>query len=381
MEINYYEILEISRTSDSETIKKAFRKLALKYHPDRNQGDKEAEEKFKLVNEAYQVLGDEEKRRIYDRYGKAGLEGGAGGFGGGFSADFDLGDIFSSFFGGDFGGDRRRKRSLDKYPLDFEIPVNIEFNEAVFGVEKEVKFSIKKPCQSCKGTGSKDGAYKPCPHCGGKGRISQQRGFMSFVQECPYCSGTGEVVKDICGKCEGRGYDEEKQSVTINIPAGVDNGMRMRVAGKGNLSVDGSRGDFYVSISVEPDEHFIRNGNDVYIEIPVFFTQAILGETIKIPTLNGSTGLKLPIGAKDKQQFVFEGEGIKSVNSRKVGRLIAQISIKSPSKLTDEQVEILKKLQESFGIENGKSSADESVFDKVINWFKGDSLQDKNSKK
>ena len=368
MEINYYEILEISKTSDSETIKKAFRKLALKYHPDRNQGDKEAEEKFKLVNEAYQVLGDDDKRRIYDRYGKAGLESG-GGFGG-FSADFDLGDIFSSFFGGDFSGGSKRKRNLDKYPLDFEVPVNIEFNEAVFGIEREIEFKIKKPCQSCKGTGSKDGTYKPCPHCGGRGRISQQRGFMSFVQECPYCNGTGEIVKDICDRCDGAGYDEEKQSVTINIPAGVDNGMRMRVAGKGNVSIDGSRGDLYVSISVRPDEHFIRNGSDVYIEIPVFFTQAILGETITIPTLKGSTELKLPVGAKDKQQFVFENEGIKSVNSKKFGRLIAQISIKSPNKLTDEQVETLKKLQASFGVEGGKVGSDESVFDKIKGWFK-----------
>ncbi|QKF92633.1 molecular chaperone DnaJ [Campylobacter sp. CCUG 57310] len=380
MEIDYYEILEISKTSDQETIKKAFRKLALRYHPDRNQGNKEAEDKFKLINEAYQVLSDEEKKSIYDRYGKSGLQGGMGGFSG-FGADFDLGDIFSSFFGGDFGGTIRKKRSLDKYPLDFEISIGIEFNEAIFGIEKELEYKVKKPCASCKGTGSKDGLHQTCPHCHGRGRISQQRGFMSFVQECPYCHGTGEVVKERCGKCSGVGYEEEKHSVKINVPAGVDDGMRMRVSGKGNVSVDGSRGDLYVNISVEPDEHFVRNGNDVYIEIPVFFTQAMLGETITIPTLKGTTELKLPIGAKDKQQFVFENEGVKSINSKKVGRLIAQISVQTPSKLNDEQRELLNKLQASFGIEGGKSSADESVFDKVINWFKGDSSQEKKSDK
>lgn len=380
MEIDYYEVLEISKTSDSETIKKAFRKLALKYHPDRNQGNKEAEDKFKLINEAYQVLSDEQRRSVYDRYGKSGLEGGMGGFGG-FGADFDLGEIFSSFFGGDFGGQSKKRRSLDKYPLDFEISIGIEFNEAIFGIEKELEYKVKKPCVSCKGTGSKDGLHQTCPHCHGRGRISRQRGFMSFVQECPYCHGTGEVVKERCGKCSGAGYEEEKHNIKIDIPAGVDDGMRMRVGGKGNFSVDGGRGDLYVNISVEPDEHFVRNGNDVYIEIPVFFTQAALGESITIPTLKGTTELKLPVGTKDKQQFVFENEGVKSVNSKKIGRLIAQISVQTPSKLNDEQRELLNKLQASFGIEGGKSSADESVFDKVINWFKGENSQDKKSSK
>ena len=376
MEVNYYEILEISKNSDSETIKKAFRKLALKYHPDRNQGDKEAEEKFKLVNEAYQVLSDEQKRSVYDRYGKAGLEGNAG-FGG--FEDIDLGDIFGSFFGGGFGGGSRRKKSVDKYALDFEITVRIKFNEAVFGIEKELECKFKKPCKSCNCTGSKDGKTHSCPHCGGSGRIAQQRGFMSFVQDCPHCGGSGESVSQPCEICRGKGYEEEKQNIKVNIPAGIDNGMRMRVSGKGNISANGNRGDLYIGIEVEPDEHFVRNDNDVYIQIPVFFTQAILGESITIPTLKGTTELKLPVGAKDKQQFVFENEGIKSVNSKKIGRLIAQISVQTPNKLSDEQREILVKLQSSFGIQTGKSNTDESVFDKVLGWFKGD--DEKSNKK
>ena len=380
MEVDYYEILEISKNSDNETIKKAFRKLALKYHPDRNQGDKEAEEKFKMINEAYQVLSDEQKRVAYDRYGKAGLEGGFGGFSG--FDDIDLGDIFGSFFGGGFSqGKSRKRKSVDKYALDFEIPIKIKFNEAVFGIEKELECRIKKPCKVCNSTGSKDGETHACPHCGGKGRIAQQRGFMSFVQDCPYCGGTGEKISEPCENCHGNGYEEELQNIKINIPAGVDNGMRMRVSGKGNISANGNRGDLYISIDVEPDEHFVRNGNDVYIEIPVFFTQAILGEKITIPTLKGTTELKLPVGAKDKQQFIFENEGIKSVNSKKFGRLVAQISVQTPNKLSDEQNELLVKLQSSFGIQTGKVNTDESVFDKVVSWFKGDENKKDKKKK
>jgi len=380
MEVDYYEILEISKNSDNETIKKAFRKLALKYHPDRNQGDKEAEEKFKMINEAYQVLSDEQKRAAYDRYGKAGLEGGFGGFSG--FDDIDLGDIFGSFFGGGFSqGKSRKRKSVDKYALDFEIPIKIKFNEAVFGIEKELECRIKKPCKVCNSTGSKDGKTHACPHCGGKGRIAQQRGFMSFVQDCPYCGGTGEKISEPCENCHGNGYEEELQNIKINIPAGVDNGMRMRVSGKGNISANGNRGDLYISIDVEPDEHFVRNGNDVYIEIPVFFTQAILGEKITIPTLKGTTELKLPVGAKDKQQFIFENEGIKSVNSKKFGRLVAQISVQTPNKLSDEQNELLVKLQSSFGIQTGKVNTDESVFDKVVSWFKGDENKKDKKKK
>nr|WP_314127868.1 molecular chaperone DnaJ [uncultured Campylobacter sp.] len=363
MEIDYYEILEISKNSDSETIKKAFRKLALKYHPDRNQGDKEAEENFKKVNEAYQVLGDEEKRAIYDRYGKAGLEG-RGGFSSGASS---------------------RKRSSDKYPLDLEIALRIKFNEAVFGAEKEIEFTIKKPCQTCKGSGSKDGKTHVCPHCEGRGRISQQRGFMSFVQECPYCNGTGETVKDRCSDCGGSGYKEERQSVKVNIPEGIDDGMRMRVSEKGNVSSTGARGDLYVHIEVEADEHFVRHESDVYIEIPVFFTQAVLGETITIPTLKGTIELKLPVGAKDKQQFVFDGLGIKNVNSKRYGRLVAQISVKTPKELTDEQISLLNQLQESFGIKAGKASydkeEDEGILDKIKGWFKGEEADSKGKKK
>lgn len=366
MEVDYYEILEISRDADSDTIKKAYRKLALKYHPDRNAGDKEAEDKFKLVNEAYQVLSDEKKRSIYDRYGKDGLNGG-GGFNSNFDFD-DISDIFSSFFG---GGSTRRKRSNEKYPLDFEISLTIEFNEAIFGCEKEIEYKIKTPCESCNGTGSKDGKTTTCPHCGGRGRIAQTRGFMSYIQDCHHCNGTGEIIKEKCGVCKAKAYKEQSQSLKITIPEGIDSGMRMRVTGKGNKGTSGSSGDLYVSINVKEDEYFVRHNDDIYVEIPVFFTQAALGESISIPTLRGTKTLELPIGAKDKQQFIFENEGVKGVNSQRKGKFIAQISIQTPKKLTEEQIELLNKLQQSFGIKSGESTQNhQSVIDKIKGWFK-----------
>ncbi|HDZ5339151.1 TPA: molecular chaperone DnaJ [Campylobacter fetus] len=362
MEFDYYEILEVSRDADGETIKKAYRKLALKYHPDRNQGDKEAEEKFKRINEAYEILSDENKRSIYDRYGKDGLSGS------GFDDGFDLGDIFSSFFGGDFG-ETRSSRNSYKYPLDIEVNITLNFNEAVFGCEKEIKYNYKVPCETCSATGAKDGKKSTCSHCGGRGKISHRQGFMNFVQTCPYCGGTGEIIKDKCLHCSGNGYNETSDNIKINIPEGVDNGNRIRIQGKGNKSSNGG-GDLYVRINVRDDEHFVRNGDDVYIEIPVFFTQAMLGETIKIPTLRGESELKLPVGAKDKQQFVLENEGIQNTHTKLKGRLIAQIAINTPKKITDEQKELLEKLQNSFGIRSGESSGDEGIFDKIKSWFK-----------
>ncbi|MGG7048757.1 MULTISPECIES: molecular chaperone DnaJ [unclassified Campylobacter] len=374
MERSYYEILEVGKNASADDLKKAYRKLALKYHPDRNQGDKDAEEKFKAVNEAYQVLSDPQKRETYDRYGKDGLNG-AGGFGG-FSADFDINDIFESFFGG-FGGasgsSKRRTRRNEKYPADIEISLTIDFHEAVFGCEKEVEFKSKSACESCKGTGAKDGKISTCKHCGGSGRISQRQGFMSFVQECPYCHGSGEMVTEKCSKCKGSGFEEHKQSLKITIPEGIDNGMRMRVAGSGNTMPSGEKGDLYVLIRVREDEHFVRHNNDIYVDVPVFFTQAALGEKIVIPTLRGTKELELPVGAKDKQQFVFDNEGVKDVNSKRLGKFVVQISIQYPKNINEEQAELLKKLQESFGVKSGESTAtDKSVFEKIAGWFKGE---------
>ncbi len=376
MEIDYYEVLEISRNADASEIKKAYRKLALKYHPDRNQGDKEAEEKFKLVNEAYQALSDPKKRSIYDRYGKSGLDSqGFSSYSNMNSEDImdDLSSIFESVFGqgfGGFGGFGGSSRSQSKYPLDVETNITLEFNEAVFGIKKNIKFKYKKPCVICDGTGSKDKQTETCSNCGGRGQVYYRQGFMTFSQTCEVCHGSGQIIKNKCKNCNGQGYEEVEENVTVDIPEGIDDGNQIRVASKGNINKYGDRGDLYVRISVKEDEHFIRHNDDIYLEVPVFFTQAILGESIKIPTLRGKTELNLPIGAKDKQQFIFRGEGVKNIHTKRKGNLIAQISIIYPKKLNEKQRELLEELQDSFGYENTPhENKFEGVFEKIKKWF------------
>lgn len=377
MDLEYYEILEITKTADAAEIKKAYRKLALQYHPDRNQGNKEAEEKFKAINEAYQVLSDEQKRATYDRYGKSGLDSQ------GFShfSDMryedimgDLGSIFESVFGGGFGsgggfsgGSSKQNR---KYNLDLEAEVTLAFNEAIFGTKKEVTFSYKKPCDDCDGTGSKDKSKATCKECKGKGQVFYRQGFMTFSQTCPACNGKGSVVTNPCPSCNAKGYSQVEDKVTIDIPEGIDNNNRIRVAGKGNIDERGGRGDLYILVHVKEDEHFVRHNDDIYIEVPVFFTQVALGETIKIPTIRGEAELELPLGAKDKQQFIFKNEGVKNVHTHQLGSMITQISIRYPKKLTKEQRELLIQLQEEFGVETkAKDDKFESVFDKIKSWF------------
>ncbi len=371
----YYEVLEVSRDCSGAELKKSYRKLAMKYHPDRNQGDKEAEDSFKVVNEAYQVLSDKSKREVYDRYGKEGLEGqgaGRGGFGGGSSMD-DIMDMFNSAFGGGGGGfGQTRRDPSQKYSLDFEVEVPLAFHKAVFGCEKKIDITYKTPCDDCSGTGAKDGHLENCDYCQGQGQVLMRQGPMQFAQTCPKCQGQGQSIKKPCGSCKGKGYHQKDDTVTINIPAGVDNGNRLRAQGYGNKGKNGRRGDLYLTFRVREDENFIRNGNDIYIEVPVFFTQAILGETISIPALKGELELKLKKSTKDKEHFVFEEEGVADVHGGAKGRLIAQIQMTLPRDINEEQKELLEKLQESYGVESRphKSTFD-SAFDRVKDWFKG----------
>lgn len=373
--LSYYEILEVSQNADKTTIKKAYRKLAKKYHPDKNAGDAEAETKFKYCNEAYQCLMDDQQRSIYDRYGKEGLQGMGGGSRGssnmgGFE---DLSSIFEDMFSGFGGGGTRRRNPADreKYPLDTNVEMYLSFQEAIFGCEKEIEFTYKSPCKKCNGTGAKDGKLSTCTQCKGQGQVYIKQGFMTFSQTCPACDGTGSAPSESCSECKGAGYHETREKVTIKVPNGIDSDNRLRVSGKGNISKKGSRGDLYVTFIVKPDKHFVRNGNDVYIEIPVFFTQAVAGETLSIPSLTGELELKLDVGTKDKQQFTFRGEGIEDVHGHGKGNLIAQVNITYPKKLSDEQKELLVKLQESFGIESKPhESVLESAIDKMKSWFK-----------
>lgn len=374
-ELDYYEVLEVHKTADKETIKKSYRKLALKYHPDRNQDDSEAEEKFKLVNEAYQVLSDDEKRSIYDRYGKRGLESsGFQGFGNrGFEDAFDdLSSIFESVFGAGFGGfgSTKKRQSDEKYSLDLGVDVKLSFKEAVFGCKKSIDYEYKTFCKTCMGTGAKDGNKTLCPECQGQGQVFLRQGFMTFSQTCHTCGGTGHIIKEKCPKCKGSGFELKSETIEIDIPEGVDNGNRIRVAGKGNEGKDGRRGDLYLIVEVENDDHFVRHNDDIYLEVPVFFTQILLQESVKIPTLKGEVELKLPIDTKDKQQFRFTGEGVKNVHSGRYGNLIVQINALQPKSLNAEQRELVEKLHNTFGYESQPhKSVFDGIYDKVKGWF------------
>jgi len=363
VDFEYYEILQVSKTASKAEIKKAYRKLAMKYHPDKNPGDKEAEEMFKKINEAYEVLSDDEKRAVYDRYGKAGLDGNMGGSGG-FSG-FE--DIFEEFFG--FGGRRQKPRRQTPYNLDILYEVELEFKEAVFGVKKEIEFDYFSICTKCDGSGAKKS--HTCPTCGGAGQIFIRQGFMSIGQTCPECSGSGKIIDEECDECKGAGYKINKDKVELDLPAGVDNGMRMRVPGKGNEDFDKRRGDLYIEINVKEDPIFKRRDDDIFVEVPVFFTSAILGDKIKIPTLKGEKEIEIKPHTKDGKRYIFKGEGIANVHSGLKGNLVAILKIVYPEKLTDEQKELLQKLHESFGGEvHPHKSIFEEAIDKVKGWFK-----------
>lgn len=371
-EFDYYEILEIERTNDKEVIKKAYRKLALKYHPDRNPDDKSAEEKFKQINEAYEILSDDEKRQIYDRYGKDGLERQGMGFRGDFSG---FGSIFEDLFGQAFGfgsgGFRRERGERERYDADFVMRLDLSFKEAVFGCKKSIEIVYKIPCKDCAGSGSADKKSTTCPECQGRGQVFIQQGLMAFGQTCPKCHGEGSIITKPCTTCKGEGFKNTKEVVEISVPAGVDSEMRLRVSGKGNQRKSGGRGDLYVILYVQDDPHFIRNGNDIYIEVPVFFTQILLGAKIDIPSLSGeSIELNLPPNTKDKEQFVFANEGVVDVNGRGKGRLIAQIGIVFPKSLNTEQKQLIEKLDESFGVHSKPyENIFQEAFEKIKSWF------------
>ncbi len=384
---DYYEILEITRTSDKETIKKAYRKMALKYHPDRNPDDKNAEEQFKRINEAYEVLSDDSKRQIYDKYGKEGLQN--SGFSGFSGRDFndifgDLGSIFESAFGGRFGFSSQKSKGV--YNLDEIIGLELSFKEAVFGCKKEIHNSFKVACGDCKGTGAKDGKLETCKDCGGKGQVYMRQGFMTFAQTCPTCKGAGQKSAEKCPKCKGSAFEMSSESFEVSIPEGIDDGNRIRIGGRGNADKNGKRGDLYIAVSVAEDEVFVRDGENIYMEVPVFFTSIVLGTTLKIPSLRGELELKIPPNTRDKEQFVFDNEGVKDVNSAYRGKFVAQIKITYPLKLNAEQKALVEKLQESFGVESEPyKNLFEECFAKIKQWIhkhdKHDTKAEKKGKK
>ncbi|MDP2916434.1 MAG: molecular chaperone DnaJ [Dehalococcoidia bacterium] len=353
---NYYEVLGVNSNASEEDIKKAFRKLAFKYHPDHNCEDG-AEERFKEINEAYQVLSDGEKRAAYDRYGHDGAESvwGRGFASSDFSGLGGLGDIFDAFFG---GATATASRQAPQQGADLSSDLIMEFEEAVFGVEKKVKVLRIENCSVCHGIGAKPGTNPTkCPACNGTGQIRRIQqsvfGRFSIVTTCGRCRGEGTIIADPCTQCRGTGREKREHIVTVNIPAGVDNGSQLRVRGEGDAGTRGGpSGDLYITIQVKPHEFFIRNGDDIIYELPVNFAQAALGTELEIPTISGKTRLKIPAGSQTGRVFRLKGQGIARVNRSGRGDQVVLLIVVTPESLTDKQRQLIKELGESFGQAN-----------------------------
>ncbi len=357
---DYYEVLGVDKGASDAEIKKAYRNLAKKYHPDMNPGNAEAEAKFKEANEAYEVLSDNDKRAKYDQYGHAAFDptAGAGGYGSGFGGfDVDLGDIFGSFFGGGFGGSRQQRRNSPQRGDNIETNVTISFEEAVFGCKKEIKYTRMKKCSGCNGTGSADGRAETCPTCRGTGqrRVMQNLGGMQFqsTTTCETCRGTGKYIKEPCQKCRSSGFERENKSITINIPAGIDHGKGLVVRGGGNDGTNGGpTGDVLVMVSVRKSSTFQRNGYDLYCDVPITISEATLGAEINIPTLEGTEKYTIPDGTQSGTSFTLKQRGVPIVNSSRRGDLIFKVNVEIPRGLSQKQKDLLRAFAEECGETN-----------------------------
>jgi molecular chaperone DnaJ len=369
---DYYEVLGVDRGADGSTIKSAYRKMAVKYHPDRNPGDKEAEERFKEAAEAYAVLSDSEKRARYDRFGHQGVGGAAGGpFGGaGFdpSAFGDFADILGDLFGFGFAGGRRRGGRAPSRGADLRYDLTIGFEEAAFGVEKTLKIPRLERCEACDGTGSAgDKPPEPCSACGGRGQVRFTQGFFTVARTCPQCQGAGTVVQDPCEECGGDGRVERERTIEVKIPAGVDTGARLRLQGEGEHGAHGGpQGDLYVVLRVSPHETFRREGPHVLSEVEITYPQAVLGASIEVETLHGTETVEIPPGTEPGQQFRLRGQGIQRVDGHGRGdhMVFARIDIPRPSELDEERVELLRRFAELEG-----RPVRESVMERVKKMF------------
>ena len=380
---DYYEVLGVEKSASAEEIKKSYRKKAMKYHPDRNPGDKEAEEKFKELGEAYEVLSDDDKRSRYDQFGFAGVDpnygagqggygGGFGGFGGGFGGFGDFGDIVGDLFGG--GSTRRTNaQTVPRRGDNVGARLELTFEEAAFGVEKEVSFPRIENCAVCDGTGSADGVIETCGNCRGTGQVRSVQSFMGMTMqstaECPHCSGRGKIIKNPCNTCRGKGKVRRTHKVKVKIPAGIDMGQSIRAGGEGNVGYNGGpNGDLLVEISIRNHPIFTRRGMEVYCEVPISFTQAALGAKLQIPTLDGKEEFEIPEGTQTGKTFTMFGKGIPNVhNPKRRGNHHFTVVVETPTKLTKEQKELLQKLDESL---DGKSSPKRNkFFDTIKNFF------------
>ncbi len=352
---DYYEVLGLSRGAADDEIKKAYRRLAVQFHPDRNPGDKQAEENFKEINEAYQVLSDPEKRAQYDRYGHAAFQGPGAGPGGGFGGfDFSQGfeEVFSDIFGDFFGTGRGRSRSRTRRGDDLRYDLEIDFEEAARGTEKTVKFERLAQCEACNGTRARGGSasVKTCPNCRGTGQVRTQQGFFSIATTCAQCRGEGSIIVDPCPRCQGQGRIRRQETLSVRIPPGVDNGSRLKLRGEGEAGyAGGPPGDFYVVIHVREHPLFVRQDNDIIIEVPISFPQAALGGEIEVPTLEGKVKLKIPAGTQSGKILRLKGKGIVDLHGYGRGDELVKIVVETPKRLTARQREILEEFAKISG--------------------------------
>ena len=357
---DYYETLEVSRDASASELKKAFKKKAMKFHPDRNPDNPEAAEKFKEAAEAYDVLSDPQKKSAYDQFGHSGVEG-MGGGGPNFN-DININDIFGDIFGDVFG---TRSRSRSQRGSDLQYNLDLSLKEAVLGVKRKIKIPSHKMCSDCSGSGAEKGTGPTsCSNCGGSGQVRMQQGFFSIQQTCSACSGTGQVIKSICNSCKGIGAIKENKTLSVDIPAGVDNGDKVRLSGEGEWMKGGRSGDLYVAIRVIDNPLFERDGRHLYIEAPIPFDVSILGGSIKIPTLEKTISLKIPSNTQTGKVFRIKGEGASIVRDRRRGDILCRVIVETPSNLDKTQLKALSELTKK--LEPSKNYPGTDIFLKAI---------------
>ncbi len=367
---DYYEVLGVSKSASERDIKKAYKKLAMKYHPDRTQGDKGMEEKFKEIQEAVEVLTDDQKRAAYDQYGHDAFDQARGGYGGAGGADFGdiFGDVFGDIFGGGRGGGRQRARGGS----DLRYNLDLSLEEAVRGKEIEIQVPTLVSCDTCDGSGAKPGTSpKTCSTCHGSGQVQMRQGFFAVQQTCPTCGGKGKVITDPCGDCHGRGRKEKTKTLSVKIPAGVDTGDRIRLSGEGEAGEMGAPpGDLYVQVNVREHKIFQRDGNNLYCEVPLSFTTAALGGEIQVPTLDGKVKLKVAPETQTGRMFRLRGKGVKSVRSSMVGDLMCKVVIETPVNLSSKQKALLEEFEASMdGTVAKHRPKEQGFFDGVKKFF------------
>ncbi|AHB00325.1 MULTISPECIES: molecular chaperone DnaJ [Brucella] len=374
MKIDYYEALGVTRTADDKTLKAAFRKLAMQYHPDRNPDDPEAERKFKEIGEAYETLKDPQKRAAYDRFGHAAFENGGmgGGFGNGFGGAGGFADIFEDIFGEMMGGGRRRSNGGRERGADLRYNMEVTLEEAYAGKTAQIRVPTSITCDECSGSGAKPGSQPTtCTMCSGSGRVRAAQGFFSVERTCPGCNGRGQIIKDPCEKCHGQGRVTQERLLSVNIPAGIEDGTRIRLAGEGEAGLRGGpAGDLYIFLSVKPHEFFQRDGADLYCKVPISMTTAALGGQFEVSTLDGTqTRVKVPEGTQNGKQFRLKGKGMPVLRQSVTGDLYIQIDIETPQNLSKRQRELLEEFEKLSSQENSPKSA--GFFSRMKEFFEG----------